>query len=523
MGQLRAKGSYTVQARRLARVMADSGCARGKVGPLMERIGQIFGIRVTGSMSRRTVGRAIEEGGVAARMQTIYELSQTPGVTISADSTSNRGINIESSHMNLRVPDYAPGNLAAGVGLNTKPKVRFLGVEKTVDHSSAESVRGWNRRIQENMDLFNRSPLGQRLNRQFSIRDFLRVLTGMHGDHAAPEKSTSNGLKDQKHSAALEDLGEAALAGKSYMELVDYLGAWNAKKIVEAGGREAWDTLSPAEQTARDVKMMADVVARLGREAYDALDPADRRLLDLFIWGGCCMHKDLNSFKGGNSEMMLEWTRLGLDGPILLANKDNAALLQHLLDPAHRKDAVLTDDQFRAFEASTRGGGKTTALAGAIFNNKDDKKGQGDKHVDAMSRLLGKKHRRFPDTSNTRFGSHADAAAEMIKYLVQYREMLQLIEWSKQNPSLTNIEKNLRNALNDIPTLTELVAMTIYKMVITHPYLRQVRGPGTESTNHLDLAPLHKAIRDHIEAVIQNPDLIFGSDAAYQTATLDAQ
>jgi hypothetical protein len=78
--RLKEKGIYTVHARKLARVMADSGCARGKVGPLLERIGQIFGIQVVGSMDRRTVGRAIEEGGVAARMQAIYELSRSEGV-----------------------------------------------------------------------------------------------------------------------------------------------------------------------------------------------------------------------------------------------------------------------------------------------------------------------------------------------------------------------------------------------------------------------------------------------------------
>jgi hypothetical protein len=61
------------------------------------------------------------------------------------------------------------------------------------------------------------------------------------------------------------------------------------------------------------------------REAYDSLNPADCQTLDLFIWGGCCMHKDLNSFKGGNTEMMPEWKKLGLVGPILLANKNNPA------------------------------------------------------------------------------------------------------------------------------------------------------------------------------------------------------
>ncbi|KAJ6537178.1 hypothetical protein B0H19DRAFT_1079548 [Mycena capillaripes] len=106
-----AKRIYTTEARKLARIMVDSGCARGKVGPGMERIGTVFGIHINRVMSRRTVGRAVEEGVVAAKMQVAFELSSSKGVTISADSTSNRGIHIESPHMALRVPDYTSGNL----------------------------------------------------------------------------------------------------------------------------------------------------------------------------------------------------------------------------------------------------------------------------------------------------------------------------------------------------------------------------------------------------------------------------
>ncbi|KAJ7664801.1 hypothetical protein B0H17DRAFT_850894, partial [Mycena rosella] len=515
------KGIYTMQARKLARIIADTGCACGKVGPLLERIGDIFGIRVNRSMSRRTVGRAIEEGGVAAKMQAIYELSQSKGVTISANSTSNRGINIESLHMALRVPDYASGNLS--IDPNSTPKVRFLGVEKTIDHTSAESVRGREERVQESSDIFNRSPLANRLKCHYSVQEFLRILWGMNGDHASTEKGTARGLQEKKHNASIQDLGEEALAGKSYMDLVLYLAAWNAKKVAEAGGEAAWSALSPAEQTDRDAKLMKEIVAVLGKEAYDALSPEDCQTLDLFIWGGCCMHKDLNSFKGGNNEMMLEWKNLGLAGPVLLANKANAAILRNLLDPSVPVDAPLTEDQFRAFKASTRGGVKACALAGAIFNNKDDKKGQANKHVDFMTGKLGQQHHRFPDTSNTRFGSFGDAAAELLKYLLQYLDIMDIIKWSKNNPSLTNIEKNLLAALRDLATLTELAAMTIYRVLITHPYLCQVCGPGTESTNLLDLGPLHQELRDHIQSLLDDPELIFGLDASYETATLDGR
>ncbi|KAF8209626.1 hypothetical protein K438DRAFT_2063060 [Mycena galopus ATCC 62051] len=343
----------------------------------------------------------------------------------------------------------------------------------------------------------------------------------MNGDHASNEKSTAKGVQSLKHEAAIGELGEQALAGKDFMDLVEYLGAWNAKKVTESGGIEGWNALSAAEQSSRDAKLMKDIVAVLGKEAYDALDPTDRQVLDLFVWGGCCMHKDLNSFKGGNTEMMLEWVKLGVLAPILLVNKENAALLRHVFDPAQPEDAILTEDQFRAFQASTRGGVKACALAGAIFNNKDDKKGQGDKHVDFMSHERGTRHRRFPDTSNTRFGSHGDAAAELITHLLLYRKIVDLVKWTKNFPSLTNIEKNLQDALCDIPTLTEFVAMIIYRVVITHPYLRQVRGPGTENTNLLDLGPLHRQICEHIQAILDNPDLLFGPDVSFESATLD--
>lgn len=266
-----------------------------------------------------------------------------------------------------RAPDYKSGNL--DIDPNSIPWVRFLGVEKTLDHSSAESVKGWQQRILENMKLFNESPLGRHLKKKYTFRHFLKTVRGMNGDHASPEKATAGGIQGMKHDEGVKELGEEVLAGKDFLELVLYLAAWNAKKIAQVGGTEAWDALSDTEKAKRDKALMDDIVTSLGKEAYEALSPQERREIDLFIWGGCCMHKDLNSFKGGNTEMMLEWEKLGVAGPILLANKQNAATLRNVLDPSFPADAELTEDELRAFQASTRGGVKTCALAGAIFNN----------------------------------------------------------------------------------------------------------------------------------------------------------
>ncbi|KAJ7877519.1 hypothetical protein B0H14DRAFT_3435969 [Mycena olivaceomarginata] len=241
-----------------------------------EDVLKVKGLRENGSAEQSS--RAV----VAAEMQATYELMHTTGVTISADSTSNRGINIESAHMALRVPDYASGNFT--ISLDATPKVRFLGVDKTIDHSSAESVRGWSERIQGFCDLFNRSPLAKRLAQHYGIRDFLRILNGMNGDHAANEKSTARGLQELKHDASIEDLGEESLAGSP---------TW------KAGGVEGWNALPAAEQVRRDEEMMKQIVTVLGKETYDTLSPEDRRRIDSLHLGRLLHAQGFEQLQGG--------------------------------------------------------------------------------------------------------------------------------------------------------------------------------------------------------------------------------
>ncbi|KAJ7268350.1 hypothetical protein C8J57DRAFT_1228063 [Mycena rebaudengoi] len=59
--KLTHRGTFTAHARQLARTMVGSGCSRAKVGPLMQKIGDIFGIKIPRAMSSRTVSRAVLE------------------------------------------------------------------------------------------------------------------------------------------------------------------------------------------------------------------------------------------------------------------------------------------------------------------------------------------------------------------------------------------------------------------------------------------------------------------------------
>jgi methionine aminopeptidase len=73
------KGIYTEEARSLTCLLTKAGCSPEYVGSVIETVCKSAGVEVVGKMSRHTVGRAIIEGGVAAKMQLGYELKKTKG------------------------------------------------------------------------------------------------------------------------------------------------------------------------------------------------------------------------------------------------------------------------------------------------------------------------------------------------------------------------------------------------------------------------------------------------------------
>jgi len=421
----------------------------------------------------------------------------------------------------MRTPDYSSGSLT--VDPQSQPKMRLLCLESVTEQSSEAAIAAFLKRIDEATDYFNRSPYAKALAQKVTIADFLRLLKGMHGDHASKEKSAARGMAERKQESAINELGEKAILALSVTDLVDYLGAWNKKKLAEAGGIDEWNKLDALEQTRRDKNLMEEIVKTLGRREYDALSGEDRRKLDLFVWAGCCMHKDQNSFKAGNAAMILAWKELGVPPPILLANKANSATLRGILHPEGPDPTAtaFSEDEQRAFEQSTRGGCKATALAGTILNNKDDKKGQGDRHIKHFQEKVDPLYTRFPDTSNTRFGSHGEAAADLIQYLDAHIAYINIIRMSKQTATLTNIEYNVLQALNDTATRTELCAMVLYTQAISKPYMNAVRGP--KSDNVLDLGPLHELVREHITKLIENPELLISEDLSHVDSTLDGR
>lgn len=161
--------------------------------------------------------------------------------------------------------------------------------------------------------------------------------------------------------------------------------------------------------------------------------------------------------KGGDKRMCGTWTKNNLVPPTKLLNKDIDAT-----------STVNSDDSSELQNSATAGGVKLTALAGALFNHKDDKKGHQDSHRNFLRICTGGPYT-FPDTSNTRFQSHCAAAANLLLHRSHHIEFLDQVRDRKG--ALNHMEQNVYKGLHDVPTLAELVVLMLYAEVISHDYL----------------------------------------------------
>jgi hypothetical protein len=188
----------------------------------------------------------------------------------------------------------------------------------------------------------------------------------------------------------------------SPIELLPIISDVCDAKFAAIWGMEKWACLLDEEKAARDAAVHEEIIVHLSKAEYEALSDDKRHAVDLFIHAGCCMHKELNSCKGGNSSMTAWRAESGLTGSVKLMNRDNTATATTGSSAACQ----------RAINVSGAGGVKATTLAGAIFNNQDDKKGQQDILQVFLITKLGYSIS-FPDTSNIRYHSHCNAATEL--------------------------------------------------------------------------------------------------------------
>ncbi|KAI0054449.1 hypothetical protein BV25DRAFT_1888666 [Artomyces pyxidatus] len=470
------------------------------------------GISGNALMSRRTVGRAIKEGGIASNIQMGYEIKNSDGFTYSVDGTSHRDLQYESRHIAV----VAPSSYLAGEQSAPTHQVRLISVTTTVNHTSETQLEGIKESLEAVRKAFADSPLAKRNAITLEAEEIMRKWSGLNTDHAADQQKLYRLACLWKAECMEVELGQVSLIERPTDELIGILLETNRKKISDAGGPDAWKALSPEEKTVCEVAIMRQLAVRLGKEAYGDLPEEKKRELDLFIWCGCSMHKELNSVKGGNRAMQEFWILSGITPPILLANRDNAATLDGIADGATPSTAA----EIRAAEVSSRGGVKTTELAGALFNHKDDKKGAHDTYRNYLREHYGRKTN-FPDTSNTRYQTYCDGAGEIIVFKEGLLELLNLIKDKKTTRTLNHMEQNVYNALQDAPTLTEMSVLVLYAQAVTHPYMRFIRGSGSGNGNMLNYGPFHRDVLSFIQKLIDNPSLLLAANATSETGSMD--
>ena len=232
-----------------------------------------------------------------------YTSNWSLAMTFSADGTGHCNINYNSHHVNLRAEDYD------GTGDTPKQVMRFLGVMPSLDGTSEQSIKDWEKTLENITDIFNRSPLGKKYGQLTRTVDFFAKLAGMMTDHCAKEKKDVMELEKKKIDAMYQKLGEGVVLDSSNANLLPKFLDAHKEMIKTYGGPDKWGTLSENEQKERVARMTETVVVELGKEAYEMLSDSEKRALKLFIWAGCGCHKDL--IKILSRQDMLKWLHGG--------------------------------------------------------------------------------------------------------------------------------------------------------------------------------------------------------------------
>ncbi|KAJ7475354.1 hypothetical protein B0H11DRAFT_2235650 [Mycena galericulata] len=445
------RGIFTERSREMVRDLVGFKVAPMNMDGVIHTVARGFGIGLQDHISARQVGRIVEEGGIASDIQVTMEIQQAEAFAPSGDGTTIRHLNFEGKHATY---------LKDGV-----PLTRMLDITSAPNHTSEEQLAGWKSTIQNSLvDTFNASPLGQE--NPIDNDEFVTFIKALGSDHAADQRKWVRLTNDWTTDAHKIMLGKRYLSSNDIQSYLPEITRRNDAKIETAGGLDAWNALSEEERTKRDIEVCRELWAYYGDTQWKALSPQERFDREFLVWCGCCMHKEMNSVKGGVQAMKLFWQAIGGPEPVKLMNKGN--------DAAASNSAPGSKAAVHAIESSEGCAVKVTGLLGSLFNHKDDKKGQQDTFKLYFEEFLGYTVS-CPDTSNNRFQSHCDCAVFIILYLPQILAFMMHVMYSKTHIGLDHLEQNILKGLKCTSTLTELAVLALYANAVSYPYMRVAR------------------------------------------------
>ncbi|KAF7378023.1 hypothetical protein MSAN_00226200 [Mycena sanguinolenta] len=401
-------------------------------------------------------------------------------VSLSAPTTTVRGENYESGHVTINK--------------GTTHKMRIFSMTSTVSHSSKAQLA--------------------------HIKFQITAISTLYKQyHAADVKKLGQLFESWRNETSRILLGYEEIQRIELPKIVEIVREIAAKNLEEVGGTEAWSKLSDDQKDILTKSLMDTLAYRIGDEVFDQLPPEVRCEIELFFWVRCSMHKELNCCIAFEKGMRLYYEgRPESERPVLLANRDNDVTIQ-LAEEGGKSTAAVR----RALKVSERGAIKLISLFGALVNHKDDKKGLHDVYENYFRPAIGAGIH-FPDTSNTRYQSHRRGGAQLLAYLEEHRTFMDFVKDQKSKRTLNHMEQNIVKGINCPRMIAQMIAFLLFCMAVMHPYALQVRGPGTENLNMLDLGPLHDSVKAHMHKLIDNLRLLL-SDApdSYKLATLDGK
>jgi hypothetical protein len=243
-------------------------------------------------------------------------------------------------------------------GINAPPILRTLGVQKAANHTAQSQLEGWVAAIDSCCNMLARSPLGQCIH--VTHEHFGCKIRGMLTDHASDQKCCFEVMKEWKRQCDRKLRGETILNEMTEEAQLSSLSEHLDKACKNVSG---WEAMSVEQRAIILHDTWQTMLLSLGEKDFQKLSEETKQDVEFIAWIGCGMHKELNAAKGGATAMAKAWNKYGLIPPIPLRNKADTI--------AHTSTNPKDD-------APTRGAVKLVALAGAVFNHKDKKKGQHD-------------------------------------------------------------------------------------------------------------------------------------------------
>ncbi|KAJ7473578.1 hypothetical protein B0H11DRAFT_2236415 [Mycena galericulata] len=516
-------GQYSADSRELARVLTSSGCAADKVELVVESCARTFGIIIAQRfMSRRTVGWAIDEGGKYGEIQLGREIIEAPGFVESSDGTTHRGITVESRHITLLVPTYAPD--ADDSDKSTwRYQTRFVEVAPALDHTGKRQFEGTMEAANRIADTYTRSPLAGQEKRIMDKNDYWRKKLGEHKDHAADGKKEFQLSSAHKKEIVIRDMGRVAMddADVATSHILTTMASITNPELA-AAGKLSLPELAALSTHERSALLEQVLEQKIGTEKFESLTPAQQSNACTHYFGGCCCHKDLNVLRYGVVQMESVYATHDIPAPILLANKANTAIIDLNKNP---DSAALQN----AIDSSSRGAIKLLSLLGSLLRHKDGERGYQDKcNIYMRQQKLElfdlEAPGKFPDVSNTRYGCHTYAAAEVICFPGLIQELVtEIIDGKTKSGQANHVEQNILKGLNCSATVTELFALALYGVSVSWPYMAMVRGTKEKPINLVSLTDLHRRLPLFCSHVAANPHILFDPNTPLDVLTIDGR